>query len=161
MMSNPKAFLATCIVLAVGSANAQSTPFLRMAYEAIDSKSGSAQYKFDKTVPWVSLMRQKLELPGPITVRSTVLKRFAQEGCAQVQTMFQMHEATLNNGRLEDTTFALNFNICRDGSPPLESLDLATVEELTKLKDGESESMSKVLKIPVVPLSTEPGKPKK
>lgn len=115
---------------------AQDRPFLRMAAEAIDSPKGEAKQTFAADVPWVRALRQKVELPGPITVSTSVVHRYAQEGCARVSNRFTLHEAALVQGRLEPVEFKVEFNVCRDGEPPLESIDIRDVEAMLQQRSA-------------------------
>lgn len=99
--------------------------------EAIDSQRGEASKRFEWGTMWVQAMRQKFGTQGPVTVTSKVVHRFKQEGCARIQTIFNIHEAHVVGGALKDVMFSVNYNTCQDGSPPTESLDIREVQKLT------------------------------
>jgi hypothetical protein len=134
---NPiRAALLVAVTLAglfwTSPARAQDGMIMSLIQRAIDSPSGSVTYTFGAQEPWVRAMRHQMETSGPVTIAAKVVKRFQQEGCARIHARFLVHEATLTQaGKLEDMVFAINFNTCRDGEPPMESLDLAAIQELT------------------------------
>jgi len=144
--------LAACLgmgalVSAAAQATTQGAPVKRMVatpsappavglimpitVEAIDSQRGEASKRFEWGTMWVQSMRQKFGTQGPVTVTSRVVHRFSQEGCARIQTIFNIHEAQVVDGALKDVKFSVNYNTCRDGSPPTESLDIREVQKLT------------------------------
>lgn len=114
------------------ASQAQDRPFLRLATEAIESPQGAVQHTFAADVPWVRLMRQKLEFPGPVRVDTSVVHRYRQEGCARVRHRFNMLDAALIKGKLEPMVFQMEFNVCTNGEPPLEALDIRAVEDALK-----------------------------
>jgi hypothetical protein len=134
---------------------AQDGSLMSLFRRAIDSPGGAVSFTYGPDEPWVRAMRHQLETKGPITIAAKVVRRFSQEGCARIHARFLMHEAKLTDaGKLEDVVFAVNFNTCRDGEPPMESLDLAAIQELT----SPSET-TPVARMPrVVPLD-EPNAP--
>lgn len=134
----------TVIVAAItayfaGAANSQGMPFQRLTVGAIDAPGGKLTQRFSKDEPWVKAMRQKLELQGAVTVETTVVKRFQQEGCARLQTKFIMHDGVVTpQGKLEDVEMAVNYNLCRDGTPPIESMDIKDIQRWTSPQVGMS-----------------------
>jgi hypothetical protein len=125
-------------------AQSQGMPFQQLTVGAIDAPGGMLSQRFSEDTPWVKAMRQRLELPGPVTVVTTVVKRFQQEGCARLQTKFIMHEAFINpQGKLEDTQVAVNYNLCRDGTPPIESMDIKDIQRWTSPQAGMSQKQDR------------------
>ena len=123
-----------------GMAHGQGLPFAKLTVGAIDAPGGTLTERFSKDTPWVKAMRQRMELQGAITVVTTVVKRFQKEGCARLQTKFIMHEAVLNpQGKLEDSEVAVNYNLCRDGSPPIESMDIKDIQRWTSPQTSMSQ----------------------
>lgn len=126
--------LAVALAAGLGCVDAMSAPppmFRPLIIEAIDSKSGQAQKVFSKDEQWVKLMRAKLATDGPVTVTTRVVKRWAQEGCARVETAFKFHEARFDEKTksMADDGFSFEVNTCRDGQPPIEAMDLRTLRE--------------------------------
>lgn len=125
--------------------------------EAINSKSGEASKRFEWETMWVQAMRQKFGTPGPITVTSRVVHRFNQEGCARIQTIFNIHEAHVVEGALKDVRFSLNYNTCLDGQPPMESVDIREVQKLTNPEQNFTPKENGLP--PIVPLDRPNDKP--
>jgi len=132
-MRRVRNFIAVGLAVSLASiAHGQGMPFAQLTVGAIDAPGGTLTQRFAKETPWVRAMRQKMELQGAVTVVTTVVKRFQQEGCARLQTKFIMHEAVLTSqGKLEDAEVAVNYNLCRDGTPPIESMDIKDIQRWT------------------------------
>jgi hypothetical protein len=150
-------------VVASGLAHGQGLPFQKLTIGAIDAPGGKLTQRFDKDVPWVKAMRQQMQLPGDVTVVSTVVKRFQQDGCARLQTKFILHEAALTpQGKLEDLEMAVNYNLCRDGSPPMESLDIRDIQRWTTPKTSmtqKEDTFPRVVPLDKPEMHTSQGKP--
>lgn len=131
-LRNLLAIALTGLTLAPAVSQAQDGTFMRLAAQAIESPQGAVQHTFAADVPWVRQMRQKLEFPGPIKVETSVVRRYQQEGCARVRHRFNMLDAALVKGKLEPMVFQLELNVCSNGEPPLESLDILAVEDALK-----------------------------
>jgi len=118
--------------LGCGAAMSEAPPMFRpLIIAAIDSTTGEAKRMYSKDEQWVKLMRSKLGTDGPVTVTTRVVKRWKQEGCARVETAFKFHDAKFDEKTraMVDDGFAFEVNTCRDGQPPIESVDLRTLRE--------------------------------
>lgn len=125
--------LATVVASAVlcGNASAQTRDFKPLVVGALDAPTGELAKTFAANTPWVQVMRQKLGTEGPITVTTKVVKRFKEEGCGRVEATFLVHDAKIvkTSARgVEDTRFAFQLNVCRDGMPPVEGMDLRDLQ---------------------------------
>ncbi len=125
--------LATLAASAVlcGNATAQTRDFKPLVVGALDAPTGELTTTFAANTPWVQVMRQRLGTEGPITVTTKVVKKFKEEGCGRVEATFLVHDAkvvkTTARG-VEDTKFSFQLNVCRDGMPPVEGMDLRDLQ---------------------------------
>lgn len=70
----------------------------------------------------------------PVRAEVSTLKRFKQEGCSRLAVkLIQPNTPTRQGGKVD---FALNYelNVCRDGRPPTEGMDLG---EVSKIAGGQ------------------------
>ena len=70
----------------------------------------------------------------PVRAEVSTLKRFKQEGCSRLAVkLIQPNTPTKQGGKVD---FALNYelNVCRDGRPPTEVMDLG---EVSKIAGGQ------------------------
>lgn len=133
------ATLATSAVLC-GNATAQTRDFKPLVVGALDAPAGELTKTFAANTPWVQVMRQKLGTEGPITVTTKVVKKFKEEGCGRVEATFLVHDAKVVKASargVEDTKFSFQLNVCRDGMPPVEGMDLRDLQRaVSRPADG-------------------------
>jgi len=134
--------LATLAASAVlcGNATAQTRDFKPLVVGALDAPAGELTKTFAANTPWVQVMRQKLGTEGPITVTTKVVKKFKEEGCGRVEATFLVHDAKVVKASargVEDTRFSFQLNVCRDGMPPVEGMDLRDLQRaVSRPADG-------------------------
>ena len=135
--------IATCIPAA-----AQTRDFKPLVVGVLDSPSGEMTKTFGPATPWVKVMRQQFGTEGPITVTTKVVKKFKEEGCGRVEAWFLVHDAkvvkTTSTG-LQDAKFSFQINVCRDGMPPVEGMDL---RELQRAVSPPASNMTEILEVP-------------
>ena len=115
------AFIAIMAVSAY--AFASDYPSVRqLMVRAIDAADGKASGfvlgqiadKFQRTTG--SSARVKAEV--------TTIKSFQQEGCKRLNVRLTQSDVPTSDGRLADFGIDYGLNMCRDGSPPTEGMDL-------------------------------------
>lgn len=66
----------------------------------------------------------------PVRAEASTLKRFKQEGCSRLSVkLIQPNTPTRQGGKVD---FVVNYelNVCRDGRPPTEGMDLGEVSKI-------------------------------
>lgn len=114
------------------AASAQTNAFKPLVIGALTAPSGTVSETFPAETQWVQVMRQRFGTEGPVTVTTRLVKRFNQEGCGRVETAFVVHGAKVvrtSATGLEDTSFSFQMNVCRDGMPPIEGMDLRDLQK--------------------------------
>lgn len=94
----------------------------QLMLEAIDAPGGTARGiivgpiagKFGATTGSVA----------PIVAEVSTLKSFKQEGCKRLNVRLKQGNVSSKDGRVADFGVAYGLNLCRDGSPPTEGMDL-------------------------------------
>lgn len=109
--------------LAIVSADAAEYASIKqLMLEAIDAPGGTASGvivgpiagKFGATTGSVA----------PIVAEVSTLKSFKQEGCKRLNVRLKQGNVPTKDGRRADFGVAYGLNLCRDGSPPTEGMDL-------------------------------------
>lgn len=74
---------------------------------------------------------------APVNVEVTTLKIYSQEGCRRLNAKFTMPGVTMKLPSGEQA-FEMNMgiNLCRDGSPPVEGMDLSEVSKSLSGQNG-------------------------
>ena len=115
------AFIAIMAVSAYAFAS-DYTRVKQLMVRAIDAADGKASGfvlgqiadKFQRTTG--SSARVKAEV--------TTIKSFQQEGCKRLNVRLTQSDVPTSDGRLADFGIDYGLNMCRDGSPPTEGMDL-------------------------------------
>jgi hypothetical protein len=94
-----------------------STTVKQLLMMAIDAPDGKASGVLTDAV--ADKFRESTGSPLPVLVEVSTLKHFRQEGCRRLSLNIRQEGA--GKGQ-----FGINYgiNLCRDGSPPTESVDL-------------------------------------
>jgi hypothetical protein len=113
-------------MIAFGQATASEYSNLKLAIlEAIDASGGmvtgivigSIADKFASTTG----------SRGPVMVEVTTLKSFRQEGCKRLNVRLKQTNVQAKDGKSAEFGIDYGVNLCRDGSPPTEGMDLEYV----------------------------------
>lgn len=136
-------------VAACAVASAQTRDFKPMVVGVLDAPAGEMTRTFAAGTPWVKVMRQQFGTDGPITVTTKVVKKFKEEGCGRVEASFVVHDAKVvktSTTGLEDAKFSFQMNVCRDGMPPVEGMD---IRELQRAVSPPAKNMTEIIEVPV------------
>ncbi len=112
-----KTLLPILAALIAVSAHAAQTVYLKpheVFAEAI--KHGKAQGELQGEV--AEHFTRELHSTGPLFVSTKIIKRYKQEGCAQLETVFTKKEVDTPKGKT-DAVLKTRLNYCKDGTPPV------------------------------------------
>ncbi|GLW61709.1 hypothetical protein Hthe01_20580 [Hydrogenophilus thermoluteolus] len=103
--------------------------------QAIDAPDGRAEGEI--VGPIADKFRETTKSNAPIMVEVMTIKSFNQEGCKRLNVRVSQANVPTKEG--EKITFAADYgiNLCRDGSPPVEGMDLEQVGKMLELQEAE------------------------
>ena len=104
----------------------------QLMLEAIDSPGGTARGVI--VGPIAETFGATTGSMAHIVAEVSTLKSFKQEGCKRLSVRLKQGNVPTKDGRLVNFGVAYGLNLCRDGSPPTEGLDLEQVGKT--LRDG-------------------------
>lgn len=135
MCSNAKLILGLVGVLGCAPVLAKEYWTLKPALiEAIDAPSGAV--RGDLVGPAADLIVNTTKSTAPVTFEVTTIKAFKQEGCKQFRIIIRQDNVPTTDGRLATITPTYTMNMCRDGSAPVEGMDLEAVGKMLN-QNGE------------------------
>lgn len=119
------AALATAMCLASAVHAAEYTNTKDLLIQAIEAPDGRA--KGEIVGPIADKFREATKSSAPVMAEVTTLKSFKQEGCKRLNLRLSQADVPTKDGG--KTEFVVNYgiNLCRDGSPPTEGMDLEQV----------------------------------
>lgn len=94
----------------------------QLMLQAIDAPDGAARGIL--VGPVAKKFRQTTGSVSPVMAEVTTLKSFRQEGCKRLNVRLSQSNVPTTDGRLTEFGVAYELNLCRDGSPPTEGMDL-------------------------------------
>lgn len=128
MPSNPAPRVAVLVaaMCLVGVAHAaEYTNTKPLLIQAIDAPDGRIQGKI--VGPIADMFRETTKSSAPLMAEVTTIKSFKQEGCKRLNLRLKQANVMTKDGK--PTEFAVDYgiNLCRDGSPPVEGMDMEQV----------------------------------
>lgn len=106
---------------------AEYTSVKPLLVTAIDAPDGTANGVLTGSI--AEKMHQTTQSRDPIQVEVTTLKEFKQEGCKRLNVRLIQPNALTKNGGRADFKVDYGINYCRDGSPPVEGMDLGAISK--------------------------------
>lgn len=74
---------------------------------------------------WQGQTRSK----SPVLMKAKVIKQFKEKGCGRLSITMHQENVPLKKGGVAPFEYSYQMNLCPDGSPPQEGLDLATMPD--------------------------------
>lgn len=114
--------------LAVASASAAEYASVgQLMLQAIDASGGAARGVI--VGPVAKKFRATTGSVAPVMAEVSTLKSFMQEGCKRLNVRLKQANVPTTNGKLTELGVDYELNLCRDGSPPMEGMELEKVGE--------------------------------
>lgn len=113
------------IVLIPVTHAAEYTSAKPLLLQAIDAPDGRAQGEI--VGPIADKFRETTKSSAPVMAEVTTLKSFRQEGCKRLNVRLEQANVMTKEGKPVEFAVDYGINLCRDGSPPTEGMDLEKV----------------------------------
>lgn len=94
-------------------------PLLVAAIDAADGKANGTIVG-----PIADKFRTTTGSLAPVLVRVSTIKSFKQEGCRRLNVRMSQANVMTRDGKATDFGIDYGFNVCRNGSPPTEGMNL-------------------------------------
>jgi hypothetical protein len=104
---------------------AEYTSAKPLLLQAIDAPDGRAQGEI--VGPIADKFREATKSSVPVMAEVTTIKSFKQEGCKRLNVRLTQANVPAKHGKLGEFGIDYGINLCRDGSPPTEGMDLEKV----------------------------------
>ena len=129
--------------LAVPSASAAEYASVgQLMLQALDAPGGTAHGVI--VGPVAKKFRDTTGSVAPVMAEVTTLKSFRQEGCKRLNVRLKQANVPTTDGKLTEFGFDYGLNLCRDGSPPTEGMDLEKAGRVLDLGGaGEAAGMGR------------------
>lgn len=114
---------------------AEYTSAKPLLLQAIDAPDGRAQGEI--VGPIADKFRETTKSSTPVMAEVTTIKSFKQEGCKRLNVRLTQANVPTKDGQTIDFAIDYGINLCRDGSPPTEGMDLEKVGEVLGSADAD------------------------
>lgn len=104
---------------------AEYTSAKPLLLQAIDAPDGRAQGEI--VGPIADKFRETTKSSAPVMAEVTTIKSFKQEGCKRLNMRLKQANVPTKDGKTAEFAIDYGINLCRDGSPPTEGMDLEKV----------------------------------
>jgi hypothetical protein len=104
---------------------AEYTSAKPLLIQAIDAPDGRAHGEI--VGPIANKFREATKSSAPVMAEVTTIKSFKQEGCKRLNVRLKQANVPTKDGKLTEFGVDYGINLCRDGSPPTEGMDLEKV----------------------------------
>ncbi len=120
--------LATLALVATTASAAEGISVKALLMQALDAPDGKA--KGIVAGKEADAIHTATGVSDPVRAEVSTIKKFNQEGCSRLAVRLVQPNAPTKDG--DKTDFALNYelNLCRNGMPPSEGMDLGTVTKI-------------------------------
>lgn len=123
--------------LVSASALAKDYSMLKPALvEAIDAPDGKVSGRL--VGPAADLIVQTTKSNEPVTLEISTLKSFKKEGCKQFKIILTQAGVPTKEGGLGVFQPIYTLNMCRDGTPPVEGMDLEALGKIINERGSAS-----------------------
>jgi hypothetical protein len=114
--------MTLCFLALLGSRELLAADLKTHLLAAIDSREGRSEG--DLSGPMAERFKAQTQSDTPVRVQVRTLTKFAQAGCARLQATLVQEDVPTREGKRLPFAVRYELNLCRDGQPPGEGIDL-------------------------------------
>lgn len=114
--------MAFCFFALLSSADVLATDLKQHLLTAIDSPNGMAAGTLDGSM--AEFFKAQTRSSAPVMVKVRTLQRFPTVGCARLEATLVQEGVPTQQGSAIPFAIRYEINLCRDGRPPTEGMDL-------------------------------------
>ena len=124
--------MALCFFALLGSKDILAADLKHYLIMAIDAPNGQSDGEL--TGPMAEYFKGQTRSSAPLMVQIRTVNKFAGEGCARLQATLMQDAVPTQEGK--QILFAVRYelNLCRNGQPPTEGIDLNSVSNALSLR---------------------------
>jgi hypothetical protein len=134
MKAAPKALaMAVCVVALLGGRDVLAADLKQVLIAAIDAPDGRSDGELGGRM--AEFFKGQTRSSAPVRVQVRTLRKFAEAGCARLEATLIQDDVPTKDGKRVPFAVRYQLNLCRDGQPPSEGIDL---DAASRALSGES-----------------------
>ncbi|WP_299159652.1 hypothetical protein [Accumulibacter sp.] len=125
--------IALCVLAPLGTRDVLAADLKQHLIAAIDAPDGRSDGELSGRM--AEFFKGQTRSPAPVRVQVTTLRKFAEAGCARLEATLIQDDVPTKDGKRIPLAVRYELNLCRDGQPPSEGIDL---DAASRVLSGES-----------------------
>ena len=93
-----------------------------LLFQALDAPNSTIQGEVTGAI--AEKINSTTKSTSAVIATVTTIKQFKQEGCSRLNLHLQQADVMTTTGKVTDFVVDFGLNLCKDGSPPSEGIDL-------------------------------------
>lgn len=114
--------MALCFFALLTSEDVLASELKSHLLAAIDAPSGKSEGELNGAM--AEFFKAQTRSSAPVQVQVKTIMRFSAPGCARLEATLMQEAVPTTNGRQIPFAVRYELNLCRDGQPPTEGMDL-------------------------------------
>lgn len=114
--------MALCFFALLASKDILAADLKQHLIAAIDAPNGQSDGELSGSI--AEFFKAQTRSSAPVMVHVRTVKKFAEAGCARLQATLMQDAVPTQDGKLIPFAVRYELNLCRDGQPPTEGIDL-------------------------------------
>lgn len=114
--------MALCFFALLASKDILAADLKQHLIAAIDAPNGQSDGELSG--PTAEFFKAQTHSSAPVMVQVRTVKKFAEAGCARLQATLMQDAVPTQDGKLIPFAVRYELNLCRNGQPPTEGIDL-------------------------------------
>ncbi len=114
--------MALCFFALTSSEEILATELKQYLLAAIDAPSGRSDGEMSG--PMADFFKGQTRSSSPVRVQVRTIRHFSAAGCARLEATLSQEGVPTTNGQQIPFAVRYELNLCRDGRPPTEGMDL-------------------------------------
>ncbi|WP_291981858.1 hypothetical protein [Candidatus Accumulibacter sp. ACC005] len=125
--------IALCVLAPLGTRDVLAADLKHHLIAAIDAPDGRSDGELSGRM--AEFFKGQTRSSAPVRLQVRTLRKFAEAGCARLEAMLIQNEVPIGDGKRVPFAVRYELNLCRDGQPPSEGIDL---DAASRVLSGES-----------------------
>lgn len=114
--------MALCFFALLASKDILAADLKQHLIAAIDAPNGQSDGELSGSM--AEFFKAQTHSSAPVMVQVRTVKKFAEAGCARLQATLMQDAVPTQDGKLIPFAVRYELNLCRNGQPPTEGIDL-------------------------------------
>ena len=125
--------IALCVLAPLGASDVHAADLKQVLIAAIDAPDGRSDGELGGRM--AEFFKGQTRSSAPVRVQVRTLRKFAEPGCARLKATLIQDDVPTKDGQRIPFAVRYELNLCRDGQPPSEGIDL---DAASRVLSGES-----------------------